>query len=132
MASIVHEFTVDASVERAWEALSDVGAVDKLITFLGPVTVDGDTRTVDMGEFGLIEELIVAVDAEHRRVAYSIQKSPYDMTYHHSSMQILPPERESGRTRMVWILDLKPDSLAEAMAPGVADAVAAIQKSLAD
>ncbi|MFK3982417.1 SRPBCC family protein [Micromonospora sp. NPDC050397] len=130
MASITHDFAVEASVDKAWKALSDVGAVNQLITFLGPVTVDGDVRTVDMGEF-LIKELIVAVDPEQRRVAYSIKESPYELEHHHSSMQILPAADAADGCRMVWTIDVKPDATADEMAPGVVNAVEAIRKALA-
>jgi hypothetical protein len=129
VASIIHEFTVGADVESAWAALSDVSRVNQLITFLGPVRVDGDVRIVDMGEFA-IKELIVDVDPGRRRVAYSIQQSPYELIHHHSVMQILPPAPGEPGARMVWSLDVKPDATAEVMAPGVADAVEAIKKSL--
>jgi Polyketide cyclase / dehydrase and lipid transport len=132
MASIVHDFIVDATQQQAWAALSKVGEVNKLITFLGPVTLDGDVRRIDMGEYGVIEELIVSVDDEWQRVTYSIQKSSYALTHHHSSMQVFPVGAgTSGGSRFVWILDLKPDAMAAVLAPGVENAVEAIKKSLA-
>ncbi|MDG4800219.1 SRPBCC family protein [Micromonospora sp. WMMD980] len=130
MASIIHEFAVGADVESAWAALSDVARVNQLITFLGPVTVDGDVRTVDMGEF-TIKELVVDVDPKTRRVAYSIQQSPYQLTHHHSIMQILAPESGGSGSRMMWSIDVKPDATADVMAPGVLDAIETIKKSLA-
>jgi hypothetical protein len=131
MASIVREFTISADSERAWAALADVGAVNKLITFLGPVTLNGDVRTVDMGDYGTIEELIVSVDPDLRRVAYSVRKSPWNFGHHHSSMQILPPSGDAEGTRMRWIVDLKPDSLTAEIADGLDSAIESIKKSLA-
>lgn len=52
-----------AEPDVAWAALEEVGKVNQLIGFLGPVTMDGDVRRVDMAENGIIEELIVSVDA---------------------------------------------------------------------
>jgi hypothetical protein len=130
MTSIIREFAIGADPEKAWAALSNVGAVNELITFLGPVTLDGDVRKVDMGEYGVIEELIVSVDDDLRRVAYSVQKSPWDLAHHHSTMQILPPGDGADGAVMSWVVDLLPESAADEFASGLDGAVEAIKQSL--
>jgi hypothetical protein len=130
MTSIIREFAIGADEERAWAALADVASINKLITFLGPVTVDGDVRTVDMGEFGIIEELIVSLDADERRLSYTLTKSPWNFQHHHSSMQILPPHGTDSGARVRWIVDLKPDSAAEEFATGLDGAVESLKNSL--
>lgn len=132
MASIIREFQVGADEKRSWEALADVGAVNRLITFLGPVTLDGDVRRVSIGAAEPIEELIVGVDETHHRVAYSVRKSPWGFTFHHSSMQVLPPhDNESGGARLLWTIDVKPDSMANQIAADIDGAVESIKKALA-
>ncbi|MEU1073476.1 MULTISPECIES: SRPBCC family protein [unclassified Streptomyces] len=132
MTSIVREFAVAADEKTAWAALADVGAVNKLIPFLGPVTVDGDVRKIDMGEFGIIEELVVTVDDERRRVAYSVRRSPWPLVHHHSSMQILPPAPGESGSRLLWLVDLLPADVAPEFASGMDGAVEAIRHSLAE
>jgi uncharacterized protein YndB with AHSA1/START domain len=90
VASLYREFDVDAPVEKVWAAISDRGAPNKLITFLGEVTLVGDRRTCELGDMGKLEELIVTVDEENRRVVYSIRESPYNMIHHSASMQTFP------------------------------------------
>jgi carbon monoxide dehydrogenase subunit G len=128
MTSIIREFAVGADADTAWSALADIGAVNKLITFLGPVTVDGNVSTVDMGEFGIIEELIASVDPELRRVAYTVRKSPWDFEHHHSVMQILPT-KDGAVLR--WVVDLLPESAVAEFASGMDGAVESIKQSLA-
>ncbi|MEO3762959.1 SRPBCC family protein [Streptomyces sp. B8F3] len=130
MASMIREFAVRADEEAAWAALVDVGAVNKL-TFLGPVTLDGDVRTADMGEYGTTEELIVSVDDEHRRMSYSVRNSPWKFLHHPSVMEILPPEEGAVGSRARWLVDLKPDSLTEEIATGMDGAVESMKQSLA-
>lgn len=117
MVSMYRDFDVDAPVDRVWAAIADVGAPNKLITFLGEVTLDGDVRTCELGDRGKLEELIVSIDDENRRVVYSIRESPFNFTHHNASMQALP--NGNGGTRIVWVTDLKPD---EAAAPEILDA----------
>ncbi len=126
MASIYREFDVDAPVEKVWAAIADVGAPNKLITFLGEVTLEGDRRSCQRGDMGKLEELIVSVDDENRRVVYSIRESPFNFTHHNASMQALP--NGNGGTRIVWVTDVKPD---EAAAPELVDAaVESIKEAL--
>ena len=61
MATIVREFTLDAPADQVWTAVADVGAVDRLIDYLGEVTLDGATRTCQLADAGALEELIVTV-----------------------------------------------------------------------
>ncbi|MCX5399878.1 SRPBCC family protein [Streptomyces sp. NBC_00102] len=130
MASIIREFAVAADAEVAWAALEEVGKVNQLITFLGPVTVEGDVRRVDMAENGIIEELIVSVDPALRRMSYSVRQGPWALTHHHSVMQVLPPAEGDSGSRVAWLVDLKPDSLAEEFAAGMEGAVEAMKASL--
>jgi carbon monoxide dehydrogenase subunit G len=129
MASVYREFDVDAPVGQAWAAVADVGAVYKLVTLLGDVTLDGDRRTCELGDgMGTLEELITSVDEEHRRLSYSIQKSPFDFEHHHASMQVF--ENDAGGSRIVWAIDFKPDA-AEPQVAGLIDTAAeTIKQSL--
>lgn len=126
MASMYREFEVDAPVEKVWAAIADVGSPNKLITFLGEVTLEGDRRTCELGDMGKLEELIVTVDEEHRRVVYSIRESPYNMIHHSASMQALP--NGNGGSKFVWVIDLYPDDVAD---PQLVDAtVESIKEAL--
>lgn len=110
MATIVREFTVNSPAATVWRDIADVGAVNQLIDYLGPVTLDGPTRTCALGDAGTLHELIVSVDPDLRRVAYSIQESPFDFSHHHASMQVTPVGDHTSQ--VTWITDLAPDSLA--------------------
>jgi hypothetical protein len=122
MATIYREVDLDAHADEAWRRLADVGAVDKLIDYLGPVTVDGDRRSCSLGDQGELNELIVTVDHDRRRLAYSIRESPLKFTHHSASWQVTP---EGDKSRLVWITDVKPDSAAalEALIDQTADSI---------
>lgn len=126
MASVYREFDVEAPVEKVWSAISDVGAPNKLITYLGETTLEGDRRSCSLGDMGRLEELIVSVDDENRRLVYSVRESPFNLIHHSASMQALP--NGDGMTRFVWVTDVKPDN---AIPGDLFDAaVASIQEAL--
>lgn len=129
MASIVREFTVATPAADVWAAVADVGAVNQLIDYLGEVTVDGDVRSCRLGDAGTLEELIVSLDHDVRRLAYTIQSSPFGFAHHHASMQVTAVDR--GTSRLTWITDIAPDPLAEVVTEPIDAAVASIQRHFA-
>jgi len=126
MATIVREFTLDAPADQVWTAVADVGAVDRFIDYLGEVTLDGVTRTCQLADAGALEELIVTVDDTHRRLAYSIRRSPFGFDHHHASMQVT--EAADGGTTFTWVTDLSPDTLAGAVVEPIDAAVDSIRR----
>lgn len=128
MATIHREFEIGASAEKAWEAVRDVGNVNKIVTFLGEVTVEGDYRTCSLGDQGQLNELIVSVDDQRRRLVYSIRESPFNFSHHSASMQIAP--NNGGGSRIIWVTDVKPDEVVPALEEAIDAAAASIKETL--
>jgi hypothetical protein len=142
MASIYQEFLLDVSPRQAWDVVRDVGAVHARL-FPGYLV---DTRLEDGGPeeggpvavrvvtfaSGLVaRERILAVDEEHRRVAWSAAGG--SLAYHHASMHVLPESAAGGaeRTRLVWITDVLPDAMAPAVRALVEGGAAVLRRTLA-
>lgn len=128
MATITREFALDVPPDAVWSRISEVGAINELIDFLGEVTVHGDRRTCALGDQGILDELIVSVDPDSRRIVYSIRQSPFEFEHHSASMQAVA--EGDGRTRFLWITDFKPDSAAPALGDALDQAVASIKRAL--
>ena len=142
MASIYQEFLLDSSPRQVWDVVRDVGAYHERLFpgYLvdirledggpeegGPVAV----RVVTFASGLVARERILAVDEEHRRVAWSAVGG--SLAYHHASMQVLPEPAEGGaeRTRLVWITDVLPDALAPAARALVEGGAAVLRRTLA-
>lgn len=128
MATIHREFEIDAPSDKAWDALRNVGDINKLLTFLGDVTVEGDRRTCALGDQGQLDELIISVDDERRRLAYAIVDSPFNFSHHSASMQIAA--NGGAGSRFIWITDVKPDEAASALEPAIDAAVESFKQTL--
>lgn len=128
MPTIYRETHIDVPADEVWEALANVGAIDRLVDFLGEVTLDGDYRSCDLGDHGRLDELIVATDPEHRRIAYSIKESPFQLSHHHGSMQAVP---DGGGTKFVWWSDFLPAEPEEALTEAVDQTLDSIRRSFA-
>jgi hypothetical protein len=127
MASIHREIWIDTSPDAAWDALRDVGAIHTRLArgFVTDVKLEEGARTVTFANGMTARELIVGVDEERRRVAWSVVGGP--MSHHNASAQVFA---ERGGTRFVWIADLLPDTVAPAIAAMIDQGLAAIGKTL--
>lgn len=112
MASIRHEIEIDASPQHVWDVVRDIGAVHERL-LPGRVVgtrIEGVHRFLTFPDGHVIRELIIAIDEQARRLAYSVVdggRPPLD--YHHASFEV----RGAGdRARLLWITDVLPDSAA--------------------
>jgi carbon monoxide dehydrogenase subunit G len=131
MATIRREFSVDATPEKAWAAVRDVGNAHQL--FAGVLTdcrLDDGARTVTFANGMVARELIVAVDDDSRRLVWSARGERF--VHHNASLQVLPDgDGESGgRSRVVWIADLLPEEMASAVGGLMDLGAGAMQRTL--
>lgn len=110
MAHIRKEILIDASPEAVWDAVRDWGALHERLVpgFVLDTKLDGDDRIVTFFNGTVVREVLVDIDDDARRLAWSIVDGPY--THHNGASQVFP-EGESG-ARFVWVADLLPNELA--------------------
>jgi carbon monoxide dehydrogenase subunit G len=127
MATVRRSVHVAVDPDVAWAALRDVGAVHTRLArgFVTDCRLEGDVRQVTFANGMTLPERIVAVDDETRRVVWTIPQAPYD--HHNGSAQVIPAD---GGTRVEWIADLLPDSLAPGYADAMERGLAAIKATL--
>ncbi|MFI6515833.1 SRPBCC family protein [Spirillospora sp. NPDC050679] len=113
MASVRHETVIDASPEHTWDVLRDVGAVHERL-LPGRVTgtrLDGDRRFLTFPDGHVVRELIVAIDDDARRLAYSVVEGARPpVEHHHASFEVRP--EGAGASRLIWITDVLPHAFA--------------------
>lgn len=130
MASIRREIHIDVPPERLWDALRDVGALHTRLV-KGFVTdcqlePDGAARLVTFANGMVVREQIVAVSEDEHRVAWSAAGGR--LSHHNASAQVFG-EGTNG-SRLVWIADLLPDSMAPAIAGMIEQGLAAMKSTL--
>lgn len=128
MASIHKEVRISAAPETVWDALRDVGALHTRLVpgFVTDTKMEEGARVVTFGNGMVARELIVSVDAEHRRVAWAVVGGA--MSHHNASAQVLADG--DGGTRFVWIADLLPDAMAPAIAAMMEQGLSVIRQTL--
>jgi len=112
MATIRTEIVIDASPQHIWDVVRDVGAVHKRLLpgRVADTRIQGVERFLTFPDGHIIRELIISIDDETRRMAYSVADGARpSLDYHHASFEV---RSEGERGRLIWITDILPDSIA--------------------
>ena len=128
MASIHREVRIQVDPVSVWDALRDVGALHRRLApgFVTDVRLEEGARMVTFGNGLVVRELIVDVNDETRRLAWSVVGG--SMTHHNASAQVFP-DGERG-SRFVWIADLLPHEAAPGVAAMMEQGLAVIKQTL--
>jgi len=128
MATIRKEIEVARDKAFVWDAIRDVGAIHKRLVrgFVLDCTLEGDSRLVTFANGTTVRELIVSVDDDTSRHAWSA-RSPL-FTHHNASLQVFA--EGDGKSRIVWIADLLPDQIANTVGDMVQQALKAMKQTL--
>jgi len=128
LATIYKIFPVQASPAFVWDAIRDVGAVHlRLAQGLVKNTVFvGEVRTVSYFNGIVVQERIVTVSDELRRLVYASVGG--SASHHNASMQVFAGPDETAR--VLWVTDLLPEEAKVPFTQMIEAGAAAIQKTL--
>jgi uncharacterized protein YndB with AHSA1/START domain len=114
VASVRCEIVITAPPELVWDVLRDVGAVHQRL-LPGRVIatrIEGDQRFLTFPDGHVVRELIVTVDDDAQRLAYSVvQGARPPARYHHASFEVRPEGAHAAR--LIWTTDVLPPALAD-------------------
>jgi hypothetical protein len=128
MASIHREISLAASPERVWDVVRDVGAVHTRFApgfVLDTRMQDDGSRIVSFANGLVVREVIVDVDEEGRRLAYSVRSERLE--HHNASFEV---RAEGAGARLVWIADLLPHEAAPTIAAMMDEGLKAARRAL--
>jgi len=111
VATITKTATLRAPAADVWTVVSDIGNVPAMTGMITESVIEGDHRTCRMADGQTVEESILSVDHDLRRLAYRVHSSPFPITEHASSIVV---SDDAGRACVTWTTDLLPDSAAPA------------------
>jgi hypothetical protein len=119
---------VETQARDVWDAVRDVGAIHTRLApgFVVDTRLEEGARVVTFGSGLVVRELIVDVDDEARRLAWSVVGGSF--SHHNASLQIFPDGEK--RSRVVWIADLLPNELAGRIAGMIDQGMAVMKKTL--
>lgn len=128
MATICKEIEIDRSKEFVWDAIRDVGAIHKRLVpgFVLDCKLEGDSRIVTFANGMVVRELIVTVDDRTCRHSWSARSEA--LTHHNASIQVFSDGPD--KSRVVWIADLMPNEVVEAIGEMIQDGLDTMKRTL--
>jgi polyketide cyclase/dehydrase/lipid transport protein len=129
MASIHKDIPINASADKAWDALRDFGAPHTRLVpgFVLDTKLDGEARIVTFANGTVARELLVDCDDVRKRLVYAVISER--MKQHSASVQVIA--EGTARCRIVWIVDVLPHEIAPYIDGQMDLAAAAMQTALA-
>jgi carbon monoxide dehydrogenase subunit G len=126
MATLHKEIHIDARPEAIWDAARDVGALHRRLVpgFVVDTQLEGNARVVTFGNGMVVRELIISIDDQRRRLAWTAIGGR--TTHYNAVLEVLA---DDSRTRVVWTIDLLPDEMAEPVAAMQENGLAAMKKT---
>jgi carbon monoxide dehydrogenase subunit G len=128
MATVRREIQIHSHPDRVWDVIRDVGAVHTRLApgFVVNTQLEENARLVTFANGMVARELLVTIDEEARRLVYSVIGG--SATHHNASFQVFP---EGDRiSRLVWITDILPHTVAPGFEAMIDAGCAAIHKAL--
>jgi hypothetical protein len=130
MATVQRDLVIAQQSSVIWDAVRDVGAIHRRLVpgFVVECTLDGDSRLLKFANGMSIRELIVSVDDRSCRHAWSARGEPF--AHHNASLQVFG--EGENHSRVVWIADLLPDSLADTVGEMMSQGLRVMKQTLED
>lgn len=128
MATVHKEIAIARSKEFVWDAIRDVGAIHKRLVpgFVADCRLEGDSRIVTFANGMVVRELIIDVDDKTCRHSWSARGGP--LTHHNASIQVFSDGHD--KCRVVWIADLLPNEVAEAIGEMIQQGLNTMKRTL--
>ncbi|WP_043628465.1 SRPBCC family protein [Nonomuraea candida] len=120
MTSVHKEIIIDTEPAAVWAIIGDFagGPVRMAPGFVTASRLDEpDLRVVTFADGTVLRERLIALDDELRRLVFSIVGGTMRPAHDNASMQVFP--HGDGRSRFVWIHDVRPDDLAGPIGAGM-------------
>jgi hypothetical protein len=126
MATLHREIHIEARPEAIWDAARDVGALHTRLVpgFVVDTQLEGNARIVTFGNGMVVRELIISVDDQRRRLAWTAIGGR--TTHYNAVLEVLA---DRSGTRVVWATDLLPDEMAEPVATMQENGLAAMKET---
>ena len=131
MATIIREMSIGVPPDHAWAALRDFGAVHKRLVpgfVVDSTSESDDTRVVTFFNGAVAREVLVGIDDERRRLAYTVVESAFGAVHRNASVQVIA--RGDGGTRFVWITDVLPNDVAPRIAEMMEGGLSVMKRTL--
>jgi len=128
MATVQTETEIARDKAFVWDAIRDVGAIHRRLVpgFVVDCQLQDDSRIVTFANGMVVREVIVSVDDDTCRHAWSARGEPF--AHHNASIQVFATG--PARCRVAWIADLLPNEVADTVENMMLQGLAVMKRTL--
>ena len=128
MATIHKEIEITRDRSFVWDAIRDVGTIHRRLVpgFVVDCKLEGDSRIVTFANGMVVREVIVTVNDETCRHAWSARGEPF--SHHNASIQVFT--EGAAKCRVVWIADLLPNEITDTVEKMILQALGVMKQTL--
>jgi hypothetical protein len=130
MAYVAVEILTRARPSVAWDAIRDVGALHTRLVpgFVTSTTLVDGGRRVTFANGATVEEPIVGCNDDLRRLCWTIRGDSLGLSHYNASARVFA--RVCGGSRVVWEVDLLPDTASATVLGMMQQGAAAMTRAL--
>ncbi|WP_036499056.1 SRPBCC family protein [Nocardia aobensis] len=128
MASLRSEIIIDRPADAVWKVVEDVPAISSWFPAITESAGDRTRRTVRLSDGSRLEEEVVTLDGELRRLQYRVVGGDLPVANHLGTVDVI--ELEAGRALVVYSTDIEPAELADAFGPACAQGLAGLRDAV--
>jgi hypothetical protein len=127
MATVRKDILTKAPAAEVWDAIRDFGALHTRLVpgFVTDTQLEPGARIVTFGNGTVLREPIVTLDESAKRLVWSSEGGR--ATHYNSSVQVFT---DAHGTRVIWISDFLPDTLAKEMDTAMEAGAGVMKKTL--
>ena len=113
MATLTKEILISRPPADVWAVVGDLGGISSWLPAIAESSFEEGVRSCTMAGGGELTETI-DLDEDNLRYEYAIVESPMELESHRASIAV---EADGDGSRVVWITDVEPREMADAMGP---------------
>jgi hypothetical protein len=128
MATLRRQIPLNKGAASVWAAVRDFGAVHSRLArgFVTDLKMEGEDRVVTFFNGMVARERLVTTDEENCRLVYTVVEGR--ASHYNAAVQVF--SEGDGRSRLIWTIDLLPESLAPAIGGMMDQAAEFMRKTL--
>lgn len=129
MATLRSHILIEQNPSTVWKTVRDVAAISTWFPAIIASSGDRDGRTVTLRDGSKIDEDIVTLDDELRRLQYRAVGGDLPISHHLGTVDVL--EIGPSRSLVVYSTEIEPAELASAFGPACAEGLQGLRDTLA-
>lgn len=129
MATLRSHVLIDQSPDAVWQLVRDVPGISRWFPAIIASTGDQQRRTVTLQDGSRLEEVVVTLDDQLRRLQYRVVDGDLPITDHLGTVDVL--DLGEDRALVVYSTEIEPADLADAFGPACAEGLEGLRNALA-